>query len=159
MPCLVSMATTVYFQQKLPITLDEAWDFFSSPINLKEITPPHMGFKVLSDKKIGKMYQGQIISYYVKPVLGIPLFWMTEITHVKDKEYFVDEQRIGPYKLWHHQHFFTPIEGGVLMEDLVNYEIPLGPLGSIANALFVKKEVEGIFTYREKVLTERFGKL
>lgn len=98
--------------QKLPISLDQAWDYFSSPHNLAEITPAYMGFEVLSNSDADKMYPGQIITYYVKPVLGIKLFWMTEITHVADKKYFVDEQRFGPYTLWHHSHFFKEIPGG-----------------------------------------------
>ncbi len=118
-----------------------------------------MGFNVLSKHKIDKMYPGQIICYHVKPLLGVPLFWMTEITHVRDKEYFVDEQRFGPYNFWHHQHFFTAVEGGVLMEDLLHYKLPLGPLGAIANAVIVKNQLAGIFEYRHKVLEDKFGKL
>jgi ligand-binding SRPBCC domain-containing protein len=142
--------------QRLPIDIDIAWDFFSSPNNLKAITPEYMNFKVLSDAQ--KMYAGQIIKYYVSPVFGIPLFWMTEITHVKDKFYFVDEQRFGPYALWHHKHFFKEIPGGIEMTDQVDYKMPLGFLGSIAHRLFVRKQIEGIFTYRTKVLEDRFGK-
>lgn len=142
--------------QKLPISLDEAWDFFSSPLNLKEITPPYMGFDVTSPYT-GKMYPGLIITYKVKPVLGIPLNWMTEITHVKDRTYFVDEQRFGPYSLWHHQHHFKAIDGGVEMIDEVNYKLPFGFLGTIAKHLFVAKQLEAIFDYRCKVLEERFG--
>jgi ligand-binding SRPBCC domain-containing protein len=103
------------------------------------------------------MYPGQIITYTVKPVLGIPLPWMTEITHVADKEYFVDEQRFGPYALWHHKHFFRKIEGGVECIDKVDYKLPLGFLGSIAHSLFVKKQLKGIFNYRHKKLEELFG--
>lgn len=150
---------TLYHKQVLPITLDQAWEYFSSPHNLKEITPKEMGFNVLSKHKTDKMYQGQIICYHVKPVLGIPLFWMTEITHVRDKEYFVDEQRFGPYTFWHHQHFFSATEGGVLMEDLVHYKLPLGPLGAIANSLFVSQKLNSIFTYRKQVLEAKFGKV
>jgi ligand-binding SRPBCC domain-containing protein len=145
--------------QRLPISLDEAWEFFSSPGNLKEITPAYMHFTVLSNSDSEKMYAGQIITYKVRPVLGIPLFWMTEITHVEDKKYFVDEQRFGPYALWHHTHFFKAIEGGVEMTDLVNYKMPLGFLGNIAHAVFAKKQLEGIFDYRIKVLNEKFGKM
>jgi ligand-binding SRPBCC domain-containing protein len=143
--------------QQLPISLDEAWEFFSSPRNLKEITPPYMNFKVLSNSESDKMFAGQIITYTVTPILGIPLFWMTEITHVKDKEYFIDEQRFGPYSLWHHKHFFKEIAGGVEMTDLLDYKLPLGFLGNTAHALFVKKQIENIFEYRNKVLLERFG--
>ncbi|WP_439559210.1 SRPBCC family protein [Dyadobacter sp.] len=147
----------LYFKQKLPVTLDEAWDFFSNPANLKDITPPHMGFVVTSRHHGEKMYEGQIIRYNVKPVLGIPLKWTTEITHVVDKKYFVDEQRSGPYAFWHHQHRFTEVDGGVLMEDILNYKVPLGILGDVVNAVFVRNEVNSIFTYRQKVLSERFG--
>jgi len=147
----------LYFTQQLPISLDEAWSFFSNPANLKEITPAHMGFVVTSRHHGEKMYPGQIIRYIVRPVMGIPLKWCTEITHVEDKKYFIDEQRFGPYAFWHHQHHFTAVEGGVLMEDILNYKVPLGFLGNIADALFVKNEVKGIFEYRKKILTSRFG--
>jgi ligand-binding SRPBCC domain-containing protein len=142
--------------QRLPIDLDQAWDFFSSPHNLQDITPAYMNFQILSDQE--RMYAGQIIRYHVSPILGIPLFWMTEITHVKDKQYFVDEQRFGPYALWHHKHFFKAIPGGIEMTDLLDYKLPLGFLGNIAHALFVRRQIESIFEYRNKVLTERFGK-
>jgi ligand-binding SRPBCC domain-containing protein len=144
--------------QQLPISLKEAWDFFSSPKNLKEITPAYMGFNILSgaDKQ---MYPGQIIEYTVKPVLGIPMYWMTEITQVRDMEFFIDEQRVGPYKMWHHQHFFREVEGGVEMEDIIHYRLPMGPLGSIAHALFVRRQLEGIFTYRFKTLEDRWGSI
>lgn len=146
--------------QRLPISLNEAWAFFSNPMNLQEITPAYMGFKVHSDPDfLQKMYAGQVITYTVKPVLGIPLFWMTEITHVADQQFFVDEQRVGPYSLWHHQHHFKAIEGGVEMTDLVHYKLPLGWLGNLAHLIFVKRQLQGIFDYRWKVLEERFGKL
>lgn len=151
------MATyTLQKTQQLPISLEEAWDFFSSPKNLKEITPDYMGFNIISgaDKQT---YPGQIIEYTVKPVLGIPMYWMTEITQVRDMEFFIDEQRVGPYAMWHHQHFFKAIEGGVEMEDIIHYRLPLGPLGSIAHALFVKRQLEGIFKYRFTTLEERWG--
>lgn len=118
-----------------------------------------MNFRILSNTGNGKMYPGQIITYKVSPVLGIPLFWMTEITHVKEGEYFIDEQRFGPYAMWHHEHRFSAMDGGVEMTDIVSYKLPLGPLGLLAYHLFVKKEVEQIFNYRYKVLEERFGKL
>ncbi|QNF35201.1 SRPBCC family protein [Adhaeribacter swui] len=144
--------------QKLPISLDLAWDYFSSPDNLAEITPSYMGFEVLSNSDSVKMYPGQIITYYVKPLLGIKLFWMTEITHVADKKYFVDEQRFGPYTLWHHTHFFKEIPGGVEMRDQVHYKLPFGPLGDLVHGLFVKKQLEGIFAYRNQVLEKKFGR-
>ncbi len=144
--------------QKLPISLSEAWEFFSSPANLKEITPEYMGFKITSDHAPEeKMYPGQIISYIVTPVLGIPLRWMTEITHVKDKEYFVDEQRFGPYALWHHTHRFKEIRGGVEMTDTVQYALPFGILGQLAHPILVKGKLEKIFAYRLEKLTKKFG--
>ena len=112
--------------QKIPISLAMAWDFFSNPANLQAITPDNMGFKVISKHHGDTMYPGQIIEYTVKPVLGIPLYWMTEITQVKDSIYFIDEQRFGPYSLWHHQHHFKAIDGGVEMTDIVHYKNPLG---------------------------------
>ncbi len=116
--------------QKLPISLEEAWDFFSNPGNLKTITPDYMGFDILSGAE-RKMYPGQIIEYIVTPIAGIKTGWVTEITHVKDKAYFVDEQRYGPYSLWHHKHFFEEIPGGVKMDDLLHYKLPFGFLGQM----------------------------
>jgi ligand-binding SRPBCC domain-containing protein len=143
--------------QKIPISLDAAWDFFSSPANLKEITPDNLGFNIISQHHGDKMYAGQIIEYTVKPVLGIPLYWMTEITHVEDKRYFVDEQRYGPYSMWHHQHHFKAVEDGVEMTDIVHYKLPFWVLGDIANTLFVKKQLKAIFDYRYKIVEHRFG--
>jgi len=144
----------------MPISLDEAWDFFSSPTNLSKITPPEMNFVVTSDNNPDtKMYPGMIITYIVSPVLGIKLNWMTEIIHVKEKEYFVDEQRFGPYALWHHQHHFKETKGGVLMTDLLNYAIPYGFIGRIANSLLVEKKVKEIFEFRRKAIEQLFGKL
>lgn len=144
--------------QQIPASLAEAWDFFSSPANLQAITPPKMGFQIISKHHGEKMYPGQIIEYKVKPVLGIPLYWMTEITHVEDRQFFIDEQRYGPYSLWHHQHHFRPIEGGVEMADIVHYKIPLWFLGDMANALFVKKQLKEIFEFRYRKVEELFGK-
>lgn len=147
------------FEQKLPISLEQAWDFFSSPLNLAKITPDHMGFIITSDFKEGqKMYPGMIITYKVSPLLGIKLNWMTEITNVQEGKYFVDEQRFGPYALWHHQHHFEEIKGGVHMTDIINYAIPYGFIGRIANSILVENEVRGIFDYREKKVEELFGK-
>lgn len=143
--------------QKLPITLEKAWDFFSSPANLKEITPVELGFNIVSKHHGDKMYAGQIIEYKVSPVLGIPIYWMTEISHVSDKQYFVDEQRFGPYSMWHHQHHFKAIEGGVEMTDIVHYKLPLWFLGDIANTLFVKKQLKGIFDFRKTKVEALFG--
>jgi ligand-binding SRPBCC domain-containing protein len=147
---------TLTKKQFLPITLDEAWAFFSTPINLKKITPEYMGFNILTDLGDGKMYPGQIIHYIVTPVLGIPMRWTTEITHVIDRKYFVDEQRFGPYSFWHHQHWFREVDGGVEMTDIVSYGIPMGFLGQIANTIFVQSKLQEIFDYREKVTNEMF---
>ncbi len=144
--------------QLLPISIDEAWDFFSSPANLQKMTPPEMGFEITSGFKGEKMYSGQLITYIVKPLLGIPLSWVTEITHVNEPSYFVDEQRFGPYSFWHHKHFFKEVPGGVEMHDLVHYALPLGPLGRLANSLFVKKQLRDIFDFRFKKMQEFFGK-
>lgn len=146
------------FEQKLPIPLAEAWDFFSSPLNLAKITPSQMKFKVTSNHLADtKIYPGMIITYKVSPVLGIKMNWMTEITQVKDGEYFVDEQRVGPYALWHHEHHFKAIKGGVLMTDMLHYAVPYGIIGRLGNTLLVNKEVKKIFTYREKAVNDLFG--
>ena len=144
--------------QKLPISLEEAWNFLSSPYNLKTITPEHMGFKIKNDVKEGdKMFAGQIIQYIVTPVLGIPTKWVTEITHLVNKKYFVDEQRFGPYSLWHHKHFIKEIPGGVEMEDIIDYKIPMGILGQMVHPILVKPKLNEIFEYRRKKLIEMFG--
>ncbi len=143
--------------QKLPATINEIWDFISSPNNLKEITPEHMGFIVTSNTGVKKMYPGMIITYKVSPLLGIKLNWMTEITQVKDYEYFVDEQKIGPYSLWHHQHKVEQIDGGVLMTDIVTYQPPFGIIGAIVNFFLIKKQLKQIFDYRKISLEKKFG--
>ena len=144
--------------QTIPVGLDKAWDFFSNPANLQAITPQNLGFKIISEHHGNEMYAGQVIEYTVKPVLNIPLYWMTEITHVADKKYFVDEQRFGPYSLWHHQHHFKETADGVEMTDIVHYKLPFWFLGDIANTLFVKKQLKEIFDFRYKVVEEMFGK-
>lgn len=144
--------------QQIPISLSEAWDFFSSPKNLQKITPTNMGFNIISKHHGDIMYAGQIIEYTVKPLLGIPLYWMTEITQVNDQKYFIDQQRFGPYSLWHHQHHFKTIPGGVEMTDIVHYKMPFWFFGDIANALFVKKQLKGIFDFRFVKVEELFGK-
>ncbi len=146
----------LHTKQKLPISINEAWQFLSDPKNLKIITPDHMGFEILS-KVDRPMYPGQIIQYIVKPFLGINIKWVTEITHVTDLHYFVDEQRFGPYVLWHHKHFIKPITGGVEMEDLIDYKLPFGIIGQMLHSVLVKKQLSKIFEYREKKLIELFG--
>jgi len=145
--------------QKIPVSLEKAWDFFSSPANLQTITPGHLGFRIISTHHGEKMYPGQVIEYKVSPLLGIPLYWMTEITHVAHQQYFVDEQRYGPYRLWHHQHHFRAIEGGVEMTDIVHYKLPFWFLGDIANSLLVKNQLKGIFDFRFRKVEELFGRM
>jgi ligand-binding SRPBCC domain-containing protein len=135
--------------------LEKAWDFFSSPENLSKITPPEMDFRILAGN-VDRMYPGMIIQYKVRPLLSIPVEWVTEITHVRDFEFFVDEQRIGPYKMWHHEHHFEKVQEGVKMTDIVSYHIPFGVLGKLANSLFVRSKIDSIFTYREKVIKDLF---
>ena len=144
-------------KQNLPISVDEAWDFLSNPSNLKTITPDYMGFNILSGAD-RPMFPGQIIQYIVTPVLGIKTKWVTEITHVRDKEYFVDKQRFGPYALWHHKHFIKAIDGGVEMEDIIDYKVPMGVLGQMVHPILVKPKLEEIFNYRTQKLEELFGK-
>lgn len=146
---------TLHTKQNIPISIDKAWDFLSSPGNLKTITPEYMGFNILSGGD-RPMFSGQIIQYIVTPVMGIKTKWVTEITHVKDKEYFVDEQRFGPYALWHHKHFIKEIPGGVEMEDII-YKLPMGILGQMAHPLLVKPKLNEIFEYRKHKLIELFG--
>lgn len=137
--------------QFIPISIDEAWAFFSSPNNLKEITPPRMKFNITS-KSSDKMYAGMLITYIVSPILGIKMRWCTEISHVEDKVYFVDQQKFGPYNMWHHQHHFQEVDGGILMRDIVSYGVPLGVLGQLANSIFVRDQLKGIFEYRTKAI-------
>lgn len=144
--------------QILPISLPEAWDFFSDPKNLKRITPPYMGFDITSELPEGKMYQGMIITYNVSPFLGIPVDWVTEITHVQEPGFFVDNQKSGPFKYWHHQHIFKEISGGIEMTDIVNYAAPVPVIGNLLEAILIEKRVNEIFDYRYKILEELFVK-
>ena len=152
------MLYAVHKKIKLPVSLQEAWDFISDPKNLAVITPPTMGFKTLSGDE-RKMFSGQIINYTITPLLGIKVQWVTEITHVVDNRYFVDEQRFGPYAFWHHKHFLKEIPGGVEMEDIVHYKIPFGILGRMVHPFLVKPKLKEIFDYREKKLIELFGEM
>ena len=136
--------------------IQTCWDFFSSPKNLKLITPPYMGFEVKVDLP-EKMYEGLMIEYTVKPLMGIPMSWITEIKTVKENEFFVDEQRKGPYSIWHHEHHFKQVEGGVEMTDIVSYVIPLGILGKIAHPIIVRKKLEEIFAFRFQKVEEIFN--
>jgi len=143
--------------QTVPADIHKVWDFFSDPANLKDITPPSLSFKVTGKHAGDMIYPGQVIEYKVSPILGIPLYWMTEITHVTDKKLFVDEQRYGPYNLWHHQHHFKEDRDGIVMTDIVHYKIPFWFVGDMANALFVRKQLRGIFEFRHQVVQRLFG--
>lgn len=143
--------------QKIPGDLDNIWLFFSNPENLQTITPPSLKFKTISRHHGNHMYAGQIIEYTVSPLLGIPLYWMTEITQVKGQQYFIDEQRFGPYRLWHHQHHFKKIDGGIEMTDIVHYKIPFWILGDAAHGLFIRKQLRDIFSFRYQKTIEQFG--
>ncbi|MBV4356614.1 SRPBCC family protein [Pinibacter aurantiacus] len=144
--------------QTIPASVEALWNFFSDPEKLPVITPPNLGFKIISQHHGDHLYAGQIIEYIVKPILGIPLHWMTEITHVEHHKYFVDEQRQGPYSLWHHQHFFAAVKDGVEMTDIVHYKVPFGFIGNWANALLVQKSLREIFTYRYQKIEALYGK-
>ena len=148
----------IHTKQKLPITIEEGWGFLSNPKNLSCITPNYMKFKI-TDCDFKPVYQGQIIQYTVRPLLNIPLKWVTEITHVLNENYFVDEQRFGPYSLWHHKHFLREIDGGIEMEDIIHYKIPLGFIGEFLNFLFIKNQLKEIFEYRKNKLIEIFGEI
>lgn len=147
---------TLHKKQKLPIGVDEAWDFLSNPKNLKIITPDEMSFDIISGAD-RPMYSGQIIQYKVTPLMGIRTKWVSEIKAVVPKKYFVDVQLYGPYSLWHHKHFIREIEGGVEMEDIIDYKIPLGLIGQLFHPILVKPQLENIFNYRQQKLVELFG--
>lgn len=146
----------LHTKQNLPISKETAWNFLSDPKNLKTITPTYMSFDII-DGADRKMYPGQIIQYIVTPLFGIKTKWVTEITHVVNNEYFVDEQRFGPYSLWHHKHFIKEIEGGIEMEDIIDYKIPFGIIGQLMHPILVKPKLNEIFDYRKKKLIELFG--
>ena len=144
--------------QVLKSDMNTVWKFMSSPMNLARITPHYMGFQILSDEgDLKEMYPGQLIEYYVTPVMGIKMHWVTEITHVQDKHYFVDEQRFGPYTLWHHKHFLKEVPEGIEMTDIIHYKIPFGFIGRLANSLFIKIKVIEIFDHRYSILEELFN--
>lgn len=140
----------------LPVSLDKAWNYFATPANLQDITPEDMTFEIISPIP-DKMYQGLIILYVIRPFANIPMRWCTEITHIQEHRFFVDNQKSGPYKMWHHEHHFEEKDGGVLMTDILHYDIGKSFLGWIAGALFVHKKVQNIFTYRKKRLEQIFS--
>ncbi|MGE5812416.1 MAG: SRPBCC family protein [Ignavibacteria bacterium] len=141
--------------QTIPLSIDEAWNFFSNPGNLSKITPPWLNLKITSELP-EIMYEGMIISYKVYPFLGIPSSWITEITSVNEKNFFIDEQRFGPYKFWHHQHHFKEVNEGVEMEDIVHYAIPFDPFSRVLNNFVVEKKIKKIFEFRKEVIKKLF---
>lgn len=143
-------------EQFLPITLEEAWSFFSSPKNLSVITPPSLDFRILTDLENEEIYEGMHIDYTVKPLLGIPVRWKTEISNVREKHSFTDLQLTGPYKVWKHTHTFATKEDGVLMTDVIQYELPLGWLGKIVEKIIVRDKIKSIFEYRKNILNKIF---
>ncbi len=146
-----------YREQQINANLEKVWDFISTPKNLQKITPEYMGFEITTNHFSEVMYPGMIITYKVRPIFNIPMTWVTEITHVKNQEYFVDEQRVGPYAMWHHEHILIKNNAGVLMKDLVTYKPPMGILGAIANSVLIKKQLNNIFDYRSKVVDKIFS--
>ena len=144
--------------QSLPVSLEDAWRFFADPRNLAVITPPDMGFEISGDPP-AEMYAGLLVTYRVRPIFGLPVTWLTEITHLEERRMFVDEQRRGPYRFWHHQHHFREVEGGVEMQDIVHYDVGFGPLGDLVNVVAVRRRLRQIFEFRRGVLLQRFGAL
>jgi ligand-binding SRPBCC domain-containing protein len=142
--------------QLLPISLPAAWEFFSDPGNLPAITPPRMAFRILSPAP-ARIYAGLILRYSVSPLPGYRTEWVSEITQARAPGYFVDEQRSGPYRLWQHEHSLRPVEGGVLVEDLIRYELPFGQVGALVAGRMVRRELEAIFAFRAQALQARFG--
>jgi ligand-binding SRPBCC domain-containing protein len=141
--------------QTLNMSLETAWEFFSSPANLALITPPWLGFKVETPNP-PHMHAGQILEYTVSGLPGLRMNWVTEITHVREPGFFVDEQRLGPYRFWHHKHYFRSVPGGTLVTDLVHYALPFWPMGELARGL-VRSRLETIFDFRSQTLARMFG--
>ncbi len=141
--------------QILPISLETAWRFFSNPANLVKITPPDMEFRITSPFQNG-IYAGQIITYTVRPFKWGTVNWTSEITHVESPDFFVDEQRFGPYRFWHHQHRFREVTGGVEIHDLVHYLLYHDQLAGLINRMFVAPRLRRIFDFRRAALTTIF---
>lgn len=144
------------WRQFIARPLDDVWAFFSRPENLNAITPEGVSFRILSPIAGQEMYEGMIIQYKISPFLGIQMNWVTEITHIEPGRFFIDDQRVGPYALWHHQHHFEARDGGVEMTDILHYHVPFGPLGTLANALFVERQIESIFAFRKVAIEQLF---
>ena len=143
-------------EQLLPIDIEEAWNFFSSPYNLSKITPPELDFKILSSLQEKEIVEGMKIEYRVKPLWGISVHWKTEIANVENQKHFTDIQTHGPYKMWEHTHTFSKVDGGVLMNDVVKYKLPFGVIGRALNSFLVKRKIEIIFEYSKQILEKLF---
>jgi len=141
----------IHRRQVIPISMTEAWAFFSNPVNLSKITPPWLNLTVISNIP-RSMHSGMIISYRITPMASMSTLWISEITHVEAPIYFVDEQRLGPFRFWHHQHLFKEVGRDVEIQDIVHYAMPLGPIGEMVHAISVRKKVEAIFNFRQKAL-------
>lgn len=153
---LMPMIFIKRFSQSLPVSLETIWQFLTDPHNLEVLTPPEMGMVTLS-QHLQPIYPGQIITYHISPILNLKMSWVTEITQVRDLKYFVDEQRFGPYKFWHHQHLITEIDGGVELTDIIHYKMPLGFIGRMVHPFLVEPKLNDLFKYRKQQLILRFG--
>jgi ligand-binding SRPBCC domain-containing protein len=142
--------------QILPTTIETAWGFFSDPANLNRITPPAMDFRITSPPQT-TTYAGQILTYTLRPLFGISMTWTTEITHVSEPYFFVDEQRFGPYRFWHHQHFFREVPGGVEVRDLVHYLLSHNQMAGLVNRFIVAPRLKKVFNYRTQALNGIFS--
>lgn len=148
----------IKFTQQLNASVEEIWDFIKDPRNLEKITPAKMGFKITIAPTKEQMYPGMMIGYTVKPIFNLRMEWLTEITHVHQLKYFVDEQRIGPYSIWHHEHILESNAKGVMMTDIITYRVPFGFIGKVMNKIFIKNQLKKIFKYRESILEKRYNK-
>ena len=147
------------YKQSIPVSIGEAWDFFSSPANLARITPPEMMFRITSGASGQQIYEGMLISYTIYPFMMIPVQWETKITRVDKPFLFEDHQKSGPYESWHHQHQFCEIQGGVEMTDRIDYIMPMDFFGDLVNALIVSRRLEEVFTFRRKKIEEILGRM
>lgn len=150
------MIQYLHREQVIAAPLETVWAYFADPKNLNAITPPDMNFEIVAGGDAA-MYEGQIIEYRVEFVRGLRSLWLTEIAHVRDGVYFVDEQRVGPYRFWYHEHRFEPAPAGVKMTDHVTYAAPFGFLGDLVNAMWIRKRLESIFDFRAQKIAELFG--
>jgi len=143
-------------EQIIPAPLEDVWNYFCDPRNLNKITPPDMNFEIVRGGDV-KMYEGQIIEYRVEFIRGIRSLWLTEIAHLKDGQYFVDEQRVGPYRFWYHEHIFEVHSSGTKMTDHVTYKVPLGMLGDLMNTVWISRRLRNVFDFRRKKIIEVYG--